>query len=140
MAVHLSVGVLIHHAHDVREGRKACVCTQRHGIGQRTTQQGDLLLLPRCDGRWGGALDYVGRRGHRIVGTHLDSPYKAISTPIDRLNEMWRAPIITNGLSDRSESTLQGGVANMMMWPDLCTQLLPGDNAISVLQEIGQHS
>ena len=139
MAVHLSVGVLIHHAHDVREGRQSCLCAQCHGISQRTAQQGDLLL-PRCDGRQGGALDYVGRRGQRIVGTHLDSPYKAISTPIDRLNEMWRAPIITNGLTDRSERTLQGGVANMMMRPDLCTQLLPGDNAISVLQEIGEHS
>ena len=140
MALHLSLGMLTHHAHHVREGCQSCTCAQRHGIGQRTAQQGDLLLLPRCDGRQGGALGYGGRRGHRLVGTRLDSPDKTIPTPIDRLNEMWRAPIITNGLSDRSESTLQCGVANVMTWPDLCTQFFPGDNAVSMLQEIGKHA
>jgi hypothetical protein len=71
---------------------------------------------------------------------HLDRPHKAIPTPIDRLNELWRAPIITDGLPDSSESTLQCRVANMMMGPDLCTQLLPGDNALSMLQEIDEHA
>jgi hypothetical protein len=36
MAVHLRVNVLTHDVHHVREGRKPCVCAQRHGIGQRT--------------------------------------------------------------------------------------------------------
>jgi hypothetical protein len=140
MAVHLSVRTLIHHAHHVREGRQSCLCAQRHGIGQRTAQQGDQVLLTRCDGRQGGAWGYSWRGGHRIIGKRLDSAHKTIPTSIDRLNEMWRAPIITNGLPHRSESTLQCGVANMMTWPDLCTQLLSGDNAISMLQEIGEHA
>jgi len=140
MAVHLSVGVLAHHVHDVREGRQSGVCAQCYGMSQRTAQQGDQLLLPGRYGRRGGALGYAKRRGHLMVGAHLDSPHKAIPTSIDRLNEMRCAPIVTNGLSDSSESTLQGGVANMMTWPDLCTQFLPGDNAISMLQEIGKHA
>ena len=138
MAVHLSVCTLIHHAHHICKGRQSCLCAQHHGIGQRTAQQSQQVLLTRCDGRQGGAWGYPWRCGHASSGSVSIAPYKTIPTSIDRLNEMWRAPIITNGLPHSSESTLQCGVANMVTWPDPA-QLLSGDNAISMLQEIGEH-
>jgi hypothetical protein len=81
MAVHLSVRTLIHHAHHVREGRQSCLCAQRHGIGQRTAQQGDQVLLTRCDGRQGGALAIPGEAGIASSGSVSIAPTKRYPLP-----------------------------------------------------------
>jgi hypothetical protein len=57
---------------------------------------------------------------------------------MDRLDELPSLSSIPDGLPHRPYSTAKGGVADELVGPDLCTQLVFGDHTIMMLDEVHQ--
>jgi hypothetical protein len=99
------------------------------------------ILLSPLEHRWRGS--WVERRRYVLGFRGTRRPFfhgyeKAIPCPIDRLDEPWATPAVSNGLAYSFHRTGERRVANELLWPDLITQLLLRDDPIGMRQQVGQ--
>src|SRR5207237_9107077 len=63
---------------------------------------------------------------------------EAIALAIDGLDEPLAATAIPNRLAHGFDRTLECGLADELLWPDLLTQLLLGDDPVRMRQQVSQ--
>src|SRR5262249_33843021 len=72
----------------------------------------------------------------RVRRRHLR--HHAIALAIERLQEPLAPPAVSNRLAHGFDRTLECGVADELLGPDLLAQLLLGDDPVGMDQHIGQ--
>src|SRR5262249_11799850 len=96
-------------------------------LAQRFGAAGRRTPLARAD-RWTG----------RCGVCWGDFRYKAVALTIKRLDEPLIPSAVPNRLSHRFYRALNRRVTDELLWPELLTQLLLGDDSFGLCEQIGQ--
>jgi hypothetical protein len=107
-------------------------------LRQPTAQHRDHL--PLCGGGGG-----IARREHGLVlcvgwgvGVFPHGRDEAVAIAIDGLDELLSASAVADGLAHAFDRALQRRIADELLGPDLLAQLLLGDSAVVVRQQVGE--
>jgi hypothetical protein len=121
------------------EERMGCIGVRSYGLryGQGKVTSDGCQVMGRSVRRL--KRGYGGIPGHIHSGGDLHLPHKAIAKAGARLNEPLRTPRVPESLPHCPQSALQRRGANTLCGPDVRTQLVLGNNAVAVLQEIEEH-
>src|SRR6266851_243762 len=71
-------------------------------------------------------------------GVGLYGRQEAIALAIDRLDELFAAPAVTNRLAHGFDRTLQRCIADELLRPDLLAQLLLGNDPVCIREQVDQ--
>lgn len=133
-----------------------------HRPGQPTAERGHRLALRTVSrGRTGLGLAARGRPGRvwtalllqRLWGEQasrllairwlmaplLDGCHEAVAPTVQSVDKPLFLPNIARGATDRFNARVQRRLAHNLLGPEMLQQLLLGDNAVAVHNEIGQH-
>ena len=72
------------------------------------------------------------------VVVHLNSRHYAVAVAVPGLDHALAAPAITHGLAGFGQTGVKRGVADELFRPQVVAQLLSGDDAVAVDEEIGE--
>jgi hypothetical protein len=108
-----------------------------YGRGDRRRSRIGAVLGERRGGSWGrrSCPSFTARtrfRAHRDVGD------EAITVAVERLDELLGAPAVANRLAHPPDGALQRRIADELVGPHLLAQLLPGDDALPMCQQVGE--
>jgi hypothetical protein len=74
-----------------------------------------------------------------LVVAYLDGCDEAITATAERLDDALLLPAIPNGLAGGCHVLVHGGVADAWRRPEVLNQLILGDDAIAMRNEVGKH-